>query len=58
MREVRLLLEKSGVPFTLDAPLHNLTIWKIGGPCDLLVSPRSAEEVSKCVRIFNSTGTP
>jgi UDP-N-acetylmuramate dehydrogenase len=58
MQEVISSLESSGVPFTSNTPLHTYTTWKIGGPCDLVVHPRSVEEVSACIRIFNTEGIP
>ncbi|MDF2962390.1 MAG: UDP-N-acetylenolpyruvoylglucosamine reductase, partial [Paenibacillus sp.] len=58
MQEVISVLERSGVPFTSNTPLHTYTTWKIGGPCDLVVSPRNVEEVSACIHMFNTAGVP
>lgn len=58
MQEVISAIERSGVPFTPNTPLHTYTTWKIGGPCDLVVLPRSVEEVSTCIHIFNTAGIP
>ncbi|NOU96633.1 UDP-N-acetylmuramate dehydrogenase [Paenibacillus sp. LMG 31456] len=58
MQEVNAALERSGVPFTPNTSLHTYTTWKIGGLCDLVVFPRSVEEVSACICIFNTTGIP
>lgn len=58
MQEVMSALERAGVPFTPNTPLHAYTTWKIGGPCDLVVFPRYVDEVSACIRIFNTTGIP
>ncbi|WP_245856169.1 FAD-binding protein [Paenibacillus rigui] len=58
MQKVISLIEKSGIPFTTNTPLHSYTTWKIGGPCDLMVFPRSVEEASECIRIFNTAGIP
>lgn len=51
-------LERTGVPFTVNAPMHTYTTWKIGGRCDLIVFPRTIEEISAAVRILNAEAVP
>lgn len=58
MQEVISELNRIGVTYTINTPLHTYTTWKIGGPCDLLVLPSTAEEVWSSVRLFNKAGFP
>jgi UDP-N-acetylmuramate dehydrogenase len=58
MKEVISVLEAASIPYSTNMPLHTYTTWKIGGPCDLLLFPRTIEEVSLCVRTLNAAKTP
>lgn len=49
-------LEKYDVKF--DEPLSKYTFTKVGGPADILVFPRNAEEVLELVKLAKSTDTP
>lgn len=40
-----LLAELSGVPYERDAPMHKRTTFGIGGPAEVLVSPRDRDEL-------------
>jgi UDP-N-acetylmuramate dehydrogenase len=51
-------LENIGVPFTINTGLDKYTTWKIGGPCDLMILPRTAEEVSASVQLFTKAELP
>jgi len=42
----------------LDEPLARYTAWKIGGPADALLEPRSAEEMISAVRKARLHGVP
>ncbi|MDP9455651.1 MAG: UDP-N-acetylmuramate dehydrogenase [Actinomycetota bacterium] len=42
----------------LDEPLRRYTAWKIGGPADALLEPRSAEEAIEAVRKAHEHGIP
>ncbi|MFD2611606.1 FAD-binding protein [Paenibacillus gansuensis] len=58
MKEVISALEAASISYTTNTPLHTYTTWKIGGPCDLLVFPRTIEEVSLCVRTLKAAKRP
>lgn len=42
----------------LDEPMKNHTTFKIGGPADIMVLPRTPEEVQEVVKICRATGAP
>ncbi|HZY65034.1 MAG: UDP-N-acetylmuramate dehydrogenase [Actinomycetota bacterium] len=42
----------------LDEPLKRYTAWKIGGPADALLEPRSAEDLIAAVRKARENGVP
>ncbi|WP_019533075.1 UDP-N-acetylmuramate dehydrogenase [Paenibacillus ginsengihumi] len=42
----------------IQEPLAPYTTWKIGGPADLLLIPRSKEELAAAVKLLNRHGTP
>ncbi|MHA6484727.1 UDP-N-acetylmuramate dehydrogenase [Paenibacillus sp. strain BS8-2] len=42
----------------LDEPLSKHTTWKIGGPADLLLLPRSKEQLIAAIRILHKHGVP
>lgn len=42
----------------IQEPLAPYTTWKIGGPADLLLIPRSKEELAAAVKLLNRYGTP
>jgi len=42
----------------LDEPLRRYTAWKIGGPADALLEPRSAEEMISAVKKAREHGVP
>ena len=41
-----------------DEPLRRYTAWKIGGPADALIEPRSTDELVAAVRQARSNGVP
>lgn len=41
-----------------DAPLSDLSRWRIGGPADLVVSPQAPEALSVVLRTIRDTGVP
>jgi UDP-N-acetylmuramate dehydrogenase len=41
-----------------DEPLRRYTAWKIGGPADALIEPRSTDELVAAVREARSNGVP
>jgi UDP-N-acetylmuramate dehydrogenase len=42
----------------LDVPLRRYTAWKIGGPADALLEPKSTEELIEAVEIAREHGVP
>lgn len=42
----------------LDEPLKRYTAWKIGGPADALLEPKSAEEAIEAIRKAGKSGIP
>lgn len=42
----------------LDEPLRRYTAWKIGGPADALIEPRSAEDLVGAIRKARERGIP
>jgi UDP-N-acetylmuramate dehydrogenase len=42
----------------LDEPLRRYTAWKIGGPADALLEPKSTEELIEAVEIAREHGVP
>jgi UDP-N-acetylmuramate dehydrogenase len=51
-------LEETGVPVLADEPLAGYTGLKVGGPADLFVKPRNAEEVAMALRLAGENRTP
>lgn len=52
-------LREAGVSeIVRDIHLAEISRWKIGGPADLLVTPRTTEEVAITLRALNGTGIP
>ncbi len=51
-------LSDAGIAFSENVALCNYTTFKIGGNTPLMVSPASAEEVSRAVEIFNKSNIP
>lgn len=58
MREVLHALESMGIPFSLNEPLKNHCTWRIGGPADLFVQPRTDEDVAAAVSAFRRNDVP
>ena len=55
---VAALLDKGGFLWTPNAPLNKFSHWKIGGPADFLVEPRTVEEIAGAREIAVSSGLP
>lgn len=56
IKHLETLLPKEGI--LLNEPMANHTTFRIGGPCDLMVLPRSEEEVVKVISFFEKEGLP
>jgi len=51
-------LTDSGLLWKNEVPLRNLCHWKIGGPADYVIEPRSAEEAAAAQRIAKEANVP
>ena len=51
-------LTDSGLIWRNGVPLRNLCHWKIGGPADYVIEPRSAEEAAAAQRIAREANVP
>lgn len=49
-------LRASGVPFETDVPLAPRVSWRVGGPADALVEPRTVAELAQVQAIAADTG--
>ena len=51
-------LSENGIEYDKDLPLSSCSTFRIGGPADIAVSPRTAEELALAVRLAKSAGLP
>ncbi|MDR2908693.1 MAG: UDP-N-acetylmuramate dehydrogenase [Oscillospiraceae bacterium] len=51
-------LENEGIALERDAKLSALTTFRVGGPCDLLVSPRREDELRRALRLIRESELP
>ncbi|MBN2908362.1 UDP-N-acetylmuramate dehydrogenase [Polycladomyces sp. WAk] len=59
MKEVARDLEMAGVQHvTLNEPLSRHTTWKVGGPADIFISPRSKAELERTMAVVRKHGLP
>ena len=56
IRHLETLLPPKGI--LLEEPMANHTTFRIGGPCDMMLLPRSEEEVVKVISFFEKEGLP
>ncbi|MGB9919203.1 MAG: UDP-N-acetylmuramate dehydrogenase [Moorellales bacterium] len=52
------LAQRLGRPVATNVPLYRYTTWRIGGPADLMVTPRSPEEIKICLVWARGWGLP
>ena len=52
------LAERLGRPVATNVPLSRYTTWRIGGPADLMVTPRSLAEIRTCLAWAQARGLP
>jgi len=51
-------LKKLLIPYRLNVELKDYTYWRIGGPVDLLLEPKTEQQVASCVRTLADMGIP
>ena len=56
--DISAVLNESHLIWSAAAPLKDFCHWRIGGPADYLVEPRSAEETALARRIARDAGLP
>lgn len=56
--EITKELRSSGIMVQTDVDLRNIARWRIGGPADIMVSPRSAIEIARTIKVARSYGLP
>ncbi|HNA78858.1 MAG TPA: hypothetical protein PKY99_05375, partial [Turneriella sp.] len=47
LRAVTAFLDSRGIAYRLGEPLHTYTTFRIGGPADIFVLPRNADELAQ-----------
>lgn len=58
IEDLKARIASCGLSYIADAPMNQYTTLKIGGKADLLVQPRSTDEVVLARRLAFETGTP
>lgn len=59
MQEISQQLQQAGVSYVLNnEPLANHTTWRVGGPADWFVYPKSKQELQKTMHILYREGIP
>jgi UDP-N-acetylmuramate dehydrogenase len=51
-------LDLEHIVYHLTESLKPYTYWKIGGPCDLMIEPDSAQQIIRILSILNNSGIP
>ena len=50
--------EQQGIPYLANAPMREYTTFRVGGPADLLISPKSAEQIRAVLQMCRQEGAP
>lgn len=59
--QLQILIEwmsKQGIPYLADAPMRDYTTFRAGGPADLLISPKSAEQIRAVLQMCRQLEAP
>lgn len=51
-------MNRQGIPYLTDAPMRDYTTFRAGGPADLLVSPKSAEQIRAVLQMCRQLEVP
>lgn len=51
-------MNRQGIPYLTDAPMRDYTTFRAGGPADLLVSPKSAEQIRTVLQMCRQLEVP
>lgn len=51
-------MNRQGIPYLTDAPMRDYTTFRAGGPADLLISPKSAEQIRAVLQMCRQLEVP
>ena len=51
-------MNRQGIPYLADAPMRDYTTFRAGGPADLLISPKSAEQIRAVLQMCRQLEVP
>lgn len=51
-------MSRQGIPYLTDAPMRDYTTFRAGGPADLLISPKSAEQIRAVLQMCRQLEVP